>query len=113
MIGQSAVDTAKRFDALLILWFILTKLDGCKGWCCIIDQIGHGQTHQIFGYGGRLRGSEDFRPDGLADRILGFGDVVGLMNDFEKVTNHEEAEKDAMKMLQGDFSFEDFMKQRK
>ncbi|MBM75910.1 MAG: hypothetical protein CMK59_10960 [Proteobacteria bacterium] len=44
---------------------------------------------------------------------LGFGDVVGLMNDFERVADKKEAEKDAMKMLEGNFNFEDFLKQIK
>jgi signal recognition particle subunit SRP54 len=54
---------------------------------------------------------DEFRPEGLADRILGFGDVVGLMHDFEKVVDKEDAERDAVKMLKGDFGFGDFLKQ--
>ena len=58
-----------------------------------------------------LKALEPFRPEGLADRILGFGDVVGLMKDFEKVVDEKEAEADAKKMLSGNFTFSDFMKQ--
>ena len=54
---------------------------------------------------------EEFRPEGVASRILGMGDVVGLMQDFEEVVDVEKAEKDAEKMLKGDFNFDDFMEQ--
>ena len=44
---------------------------------------------------------EEFRADGMASRILGFGDIVGLMKDFEEVVDQEKAEKDAKRMLEG------------
>ena len=56
---------------------------------------------------------EEFRPDGLASRILGFGDVVGLVKDFEEVVDEKKAEEDALRMLQGDFSLDDFLTQIK
>jgi signal recognition particle subunit SRP54 len=54
---------------------------------------------------------EPFRPEGMAGRILGFGDVVGLMKDFEGVIDEEKAQADATKMLQGRFSLHDFLDQ--
>jgi signal recognition particle subunit SRP54 len=54
---------------------------------------------------------EEFRPDGMASRILGFGDIVGLMKDFEEVVDEEKAERDAKRMLQGQFTFDDFLEQ--
>jgi signal recognition particle subunit SRP54 len=54
---------------------------------------------------------EEFRPEGLASRILGFGDVVGLMKDFEAHVDEEQAERDAQKLLSGDFTLDDFVKQ--
>lgn len=54
---------------------------------------------------------EAFRPEGMASRILGMGDVVGLMKDFEEVIDEETAEKDAQRMLQGQFTFDDFLNQ--
>ena len=54
---------------------------------------------------------EEFRPEGLAGRILGFGDIVGLMKDFEQVVDEEQAEQDAQKILSGKFSFGDFVAQ--
>src|SRR4029079_2227840 len=50
---------------------------------------------------------------GRARRVLGMGDVVGLMKDFEEVVDQEKAAEDAMKMLQGDFSLDDFLQQIK
>ena len=54
---------------------------------------------------------EEFRPDGLASRILGFGDIVGLMKDFEQVVDEKKAEEDAKKLLSGNFSMRDFVEQ--
>jgi signal recognition particle subunit SRP54 len=115
MIGQSAVATAKSFDELIsFTGFILTKLDGdTRGGAALSIKEVTGKPIKFLGMGEDLDDLEEFRPQGLADRILGFGDVVGLMNDFEKVTTHEDAEKDAMKMLQGNFGFDDFLKQMK
>ena len=56
---------------------------------------------------------EPFRAEGLASRILGFGDVVGLMRDFEQVVDKEEAEADAQDILSGQLTFEGFLKQLK
>ena len=56
---------------------------------------------------------EEFRPEGLASRILGHGDIVGLVKDFEEVIDEKKAEEDAEKLLLGDFTFDDFLKQLK
>lgn len=113
MIGQDAVNTAKEFDALLdFTGFILTKLDGdARGGAALSIKSVTGKPIKFLGMGEKLDQLEEFRPEGLADRILGFGDVVGLMQDFEKVVDEKDAEKDAKKMLSGDFTFSDFMKQ--
>src|SRR5258708_7501958 len=54
---------------------------------------------------------EEFRPDGMASRILGKGDVVGLIQQFEDVVDEEKAEQDAMRMLKGKFDMNDFFEQ--
>ena len=54
---------------------------------------------------------EEFRPDGLASRILGLGDIVGLMKDFEEVVDEKKAEEDAQKLLSGKFDMQDFLEQ--
>jgi signal recognition particle subunit SRP54 len=56
---------------------------------------------------------EEFRPEGLASRILGFGDIVGLMKDFEQHVDEKQAEEDAKKLLSGDFTLDDFVSQIK
>jgi signal recognition particle subunit SRP54 len=54
--------------------------------------------------GEELDALEEFRPEGLAGRIMGFGDIVGLMTDFQKVVDEETAEADARKLLSGKFT---------
>ena len=70
-----------------------------------------GQPIKFLGLGEHLDNIEPFRPQGLASRILGMGDVVGLVKDFEEQVDEKEAEEDAMRMLQGRFSLDDFLKQ--
>ena len=113
MIGQDAVKTAAEFDRRLgFTGFILTKLDGdARGGAALSIKEVTGKPIKFLGMGEDLDALDEFRPDGLADRILGFGDVVGLMKDFEKVVDKDTAEKDAAKMLRGEFTFEDFLKQ--
>ncbi len=113
MIGQDAVKTAAEFDRLLdFTGFVLTKLDGdARGGAALSIKEVTGKPIKFLGMGEGLGALDEFRPEGLADRILGFGDVVGLMKDFERVVDEETAEKDAVKMLKGDFTFSDFLKQ--
>lgn len=115
MIGQDAVRTAAEFDRRLgFTGFVLTKLDGdARGGSALSIKAVTGKPVKFIGMGEALDKLEDFRPQGLASRILGFGDVVGLMSDFEKVVDKEKAEKDAEKMLQGNFTYDDFAQQLK
>lgn len=113
MIGQDAVRTAAEFNRRLsFTGFVLTKLDGdARGGAALAIKEVTGKPIKFLGMGEGLDKLDEFRPEGLADRILGFGDVVGLMSDFEKVVDKDTAEKDAAKMLRGEFSFHDFLKQ--
>ena len=113
MIGQDAVRTAAEFDRRLSFsGFVLTKLDGdARGGAALAIKAVTGKPIKYLGMGEGLDKLESFRPEGLADRILGFGDVVGLMQDFDAVVDKETAEKDAVKMLKGQFTFGDFLKQ--
>ncbi len=115
MIGQDAVRTAAEFDRRLsFTGFIINKLDGdARGGAALSIKQVTGKPIKFLGMGETLDKLDDFRPEGLADRILGFGDVVGLMKDFEQVVDQKTAERDAQKMLQGDFTFEDFQRQIK
>jgi len=113
MIGQDAVRTASEFNRQLGLdGFILTKLDGdARGGAALSIKEVTGKPIKFLGLGEALDRLEEFRPDGLASRILGFGDIVGLMKDFESVVDEEKAEADAAKLLTGTFNLKDFVEQ--
>ncbi len=113
MIGQESVNVARAFnEKIRLTGFILTKLDGdARGGAAISIKEATGVPIKFVGMGEALDRLEEFRPDGLASRILGFGDVVGLVKDFEEVVDEKKAEEDAMRMLRGDFSLNDFLSQ--
>jgi signal recognition particle subunit SRP54 len=66
---------------------------------------------KFLGTGESIDRLEPFRPEGLASRILGMGDIVGLVNDFEEVVDEREAEEDAERLLKGKFGLDDLLKQ--
>jgi signal recognition particle subunit SRP54 len=113
MIGQDAVRTAAAFDERLTLsGFVMTKLDGdARGGAALSIKEITGKPIKYLGMGESLDKLEDFRPEGLASRILGFGDIVGLMEDFSEVVDEETAERDAGKILSGNFDLDDFVNQ--
>ncbi len=113
MIGQDSVKTAAEFNRRLELdGFILTKLDGdARGGAALSIKEITGKPIKFLGMGETLDKLEEFRPEGLAGRILGFGDVVGLMKDFENVVDQDKAEEDAKKLLSGRFNMKDFVDQ--
>ncbi len=115
MIGQDAVRTASEFDRRLALdGFILTKLDGdARGGAALSIKEVTGKPIKFLGMGEGMDRLEEFRPEGLASRILGFGDIVGLMKDFEQHVDEKQAEEDAKKLLSGDFTLDDFVSQIK
>jgi signal recognition particle subunit SRP54 len=115
MIGQDAVQTAKAFDERLgLTGVILTKLDGdARGGAALSIKATTGKPIKFLGMGESLEKLEEFRPEGLAGRILGMGDLVGLMQDFQEVVDEEQAAADAEKMLGGGFGMDDFLAQIK
>jgi signal recognition particle subunit SRP54 len=115
MIGQDAVKTAGEFNRRLKLdGVILTKLDGdARGGAALSVRAVTGKPIKYVGMGEGMDRLEPFRPEGLASRILGFGDVVGLMKDFEEVVDVQKAEEDAVKMLKGQFNLVQFLDQVK
>jgi signal recognition particle subunit SRP54 len=115
MIGQDAVRTAAEFDRRLGLsGFVLTKLDGdARGGAALSIKEVTGKPIKFIGMGEALDKLEEFRPEGIASRILGFGDIVGLMKDFEGVVDEKKAEEDAEKILSGNFDLHDFVEQIK
>jgi signal recognition particle subunit SRP54 len=113
MIGQESVNIARAFnERIQLTGFILTKLDGdARGGAAISVKEATGVPIKFVGMGEALDRLEEFRPEGLASRILGFGDVVGLVKDFEEVVDEKKAEEDAMRMLRGEFGLGDFLNQ--
>ncbi len=113
MIGQDAVATAKAFDERLDLTgVILTKLDGdARGGAALSIKAVTGKPIKFAGVGEGLDRLEEFHPDRIASRILGMGDVLSLVEDFEEIVDAEKAEKDAERMLRGQFDMEDFLEQ--
>ena len=113
MIGQDAVGTAKAFnDRLNLDGVILTKLDGdARGGAALSVKAVTGKPIKFVGMGESSERLEEFRPDGMASRILGRGDVVGLVQQFEEVVDEEKAEQDAVRMLKGKFDMNDFLEQ--
>ena len=113
MIGQDAVNTADDVQrAAELTGVILTKLDGdARGGAALSVKEVTGKPIQFLGMGESLDKLEEFRPEGLASRILGMGDIVGLMKDFEEVVDAEKAEEDAVRMLKGKFDMQDFLEQ--
>ncbi len=112
MMGQDAVTTARSFDERLgLTGVVMTKLDGdARGGAALSVKGVTGKPIKFLGMGEDLDRLEEFRPEGLASRILGMGDVVGLIQDFERVAD-KDREEDAMRMLQGQFTFKDFYEQ--
>ena len=113
MTGQDAVRTAESFNKRLNLdGVILTKMDGdARGGAALSVKEVTGKPIKYVGMGETLDRLEEFRPDGIASRILGMGDIVGLVKDFEQVVDAEKAEEDALRMLKGKFDMQDFLEQ--
>jgi len=114
MQGQDAVNVAKVFaDALPLTGIVLTKLDGdARGGAALSVRQVTGKPIKFAGVGEKLAGLEAFHPDRMASRILGMGDVLGLIEDAQRTVDHGEAEKFAKKMKSGKgFDLEDFKQQ--
>ncbi len=113
MIGQDAVKTARSFnERLAISGVVLTKLDGdARGGAALSVKEVTGAPVLFVGMGETTDKLEPFRPEGMASRVLGMGDVVGLMQDFEEVIDQKKAEQDAARMMSGRFTLDDFLNQ--
>jgi signal recognition particle subunit SRP54 len=113
LMGRDAVNVAQAFSEKLdIDGLVLTKLDGdARGGAALAVKAVTGVPIKFLGTGEALDRLEPFRPEGLASRILGMGDVVGLVRDFEEVVDEQEAEADAERLLKGRFGLEDLLKQ--
>ncbi|HEX3334493.1 MAG TPA: signal recognition particle protein [Acidimicrobiales bacterium] len=113
MIGQDAVATAKAFhDALELNGVILTKLDGdARGGAALSVKGVVGKPIAFASTGERLGDFDLFHPDRMADRILGMGDVLSLIEQAERTMDGDEVAKSASRLMAGQFTLEDFLSQ--
>lgn len=112
-IGQNALHTAQAFhDTLGLTGVALTMLDGdARGGAALSIREVTGIPIRFAGTGEAMDRLEPFRPDGMASRILGMGDIVSVVNQFSEVVDQKSAEQQAKQMLEGDFDFEMFVEQ--
>jgi signal recognition particle subunit SRP54 len=114
MQGQDAVNTAKAFgDTLPLTGVVLTKLDGdARGGAALSVRHVTGKPIKFIGVSEKVDGLEPFHPDRMAGRILGMGDVLGLIEQAHKNVDMAEAQKVAEKIKSGSkFDLEDFKSQ--
>ena len=110
-VGQDAVNSARTFhDTLGIDGVILTKLDGdARGGAALSVKEVVGRPIAFASVGEKLEDFEPFHPDRLASRILGMGDVETLIDKAEATFESEQAEETASRLLEGTFTFDDFL----
>ena len=113
MTGQDAVNMAREFhDKVGITGLVLTRVDGdARGGAALSMKAVTGQPIKLMGVGEKLDDLETFSAEGIAGRILGMGDVVGLVEKVSEAVEAEEAEKLAAKMMKGQFSLDDMATQ--
>ncbi|RPG58376.1 MAG: signal recognition particle protein [Flavobacteriales bacterium TMED191] len=115
MTGQDAVNTAKNFNEVLNYdGVVLTKLDGdTRGGAALTIRQEVNKPIKFIGTGEKMDALDVFYPKRMADRILGMGDVVSLVERAQQQFDEKEAKKMEMKMLKNQFNFNDFLKQIK
>ena len=113
MIGQEAVNIAQGFNETVpITGLIMSKMDGdARGGAAISIRSVTGVPIKFLGTGESLDALESFDPSRLASRILGMGDVIGLIERAEESMTEESAQLGAERMLSGEFTLEDFSQQ--
>ncbi|MGI9530376.1 signal recognition particle protein [Lutimonas sp.] len=113
MTGQDAVNTAKSFnDVLNFDGVILTKLDGdTRGGAALSIKSVVDKPIKFIGTGEKMEAIDVFHPDRMAERILGMGDVVSLVERAQEQYDEEEARKIQKKIAKNQFGFDDFLKQ--
>jgi signal recognition particle subunit SRP54 len=113
MTGQDAVATAEAFHQTLELdGVILSKLDGdARGGAALSVKDVTGRPIAFASTGEKLDAFEQFHPDRMASRILGMGDVLTLIEKAERVYEKDQAEEAAARLLEGQFTLDDFLDQ--
>lgn len=115
MTGQDAVNTARAFnEALGVTGIVMTRMDGdARGGAALSMRAITGAPIKLTGTGEKLDALEEFHPERVAGRILGMGDIVGLVERAAETIDQAEAEKLAKKMAKGTFDLEDYASQLK
>lgn len=115
MIGQEALNIAQGFrDSINLTGLVLTKMDGdSRGGAAISIRSVTGIPIKFIGTGEKLDALEAYDPARLSSRILGMGDLIGLIEKAEAAYQGENMEKQAQKMMKGQFSLEDWLDQMK
>jgi signal recognition particle subunit SRP54 len=114
MLGQDAVNTARAFnEALPLTGVVLTKLDGdARGGAALSVRHVTGKPLKFAGVGEKLTGLEEFHPERMASRILGMGDILGLVEEARRGVDEEKARAFAQKLKTGKgFDLNDFKEQ--
>ncbi|ERK38797.1 signal recognition particle protein [Segatella baroniae F0067] len=113
MTGQDAVNTAKEFnDRLDFDGVVLTKLDGdTRGGAALSIRTVVAKPIKFIGTGEKMEAIDVFHPERMADRILGMGDVVSLVERAQEQFDEEEARRLQKKILKNKFDFNDFLNQ--
>jgi signal recognition particle subunit SRP54 len=112
-LGQEAVNVARHFhEAVSLSGIVLTKLDGdARGGAALSMKEVTGVPIKFMGTGEKPENFETFHPDRMAQRILGMGDVVSLVEKAQETIDEKEAERLAERMQKADFNLEDFLGQ--
>ena len=115
MSGQDAINVANKFnESFTITGIIMSKLDGdARGGSALSIKYLTGIPIKFAGTGEKLTDLDAFHPDRMADRILGMGDVMTLVEKVQEEIDEKEARRDAQKMMSGDFTLEDMVAQMK
>lgn len=115
MTGQDAVNSAQAFnEALELDGVIMTKLDGdARGGALLSVKQVTGVPIKFIGTGEQLDALEPFRPEGMVGRILGMGDVVGLVDVVRQAVDEKQQKELEEKLAAGEFTLDDFKKQLK
>jgi signal recognition particle subunit SRP54 len=115
MTGQDAVNTAKAFrEKVGVTGVVMTRVDGdARGGAALSMRAVTGAPIKLLGAGEKLDALEDFHPDRVANRILGMGDIVSLVERAAETMDQAEAQKLAAKMQKGSFDLEDYAQQLK
>src|SRR5690606_15010763 len=113
--GQDAVNTAKAFDSRVgVTGIVLTRIDGDgRGGAALSMRAVTGKPIKLLGTGEKWDALEDFHPERIANRILGLGDIVSLVEKAAQTIDAEKAQKIAQKMRKGEFDLEDLAEQIK